>query len=85
MGTKGRKKGYGHHPFLYGYIKNVKCQFLREIGLDGGENAEKMVKAAMQNFCPKNISYWDSTYLKMVVSLKRLMIGLTKLVVDIPS
>ena len=51
-------RGYGSHSFLNDYIRENCCRRIMEIGVDDGENAETMVKAASQSICLKKVEYY---------------------------
>lgn len=56
--TRFNRAGYGCHRFLNEYIFKNKCKKIMEIGVADGENAKNMVRAAIQNFPPKEVEYY---------------------------
>jgi predicted O-methyltransferase YrrM len=61
MGTK-KMPWYGSHPYLNDYIREEKCRKIMEIGVYDGENAKKMVEAAIQNYEPSKVEYFGFDY-----------------------
>jgi predicted O-methyltransferase YrrM len=59
---------YGSHPYLNEYIRKNNCRKILEIGVYTGENAVRMVEAALENVAvPGEVEYygfdffWDSS------------------------
>lgn len=50
--------GYGSHAFLNAYIRTHRCRRILEIGVFDGDNAKRMVEAAMQRVPPDDVEYY---------------------------
>jgi predicted O-methyltransferase YrrM len=50
---------YGLHPYLIEYIKKNHCRRIMEVGVYDGENAVRMVEAALDNVAaPQEVEYY---------------------------
>lgn len=49
---------YGSHSYLNEYISEKNCRKIMEIGVYNGENAVRMVEAAIQNVPPQEVEYY---------------------------
>lgn len=49
---------YGTHSFLKEYIRKNRCKRIMEIGVFNGDNAKKMVEAAIQNSPREDMEYY---------------------------
>lgn len=54
--------GYGSHEFLNEYIRIKKCRSILEIGVYNGENARRMLDAAVQHVPADEVEYYGFDY-----------------------